>query len=121
MSAAVPGPHRAALRARFDAYDLPEDFVAALRADRNALNQTGDHNEAETQKGVENTALIGELLTRAGAAVDQLDTVMNNKYTRVPEKLHAWNRASRVERAPQRAPEKPASPTPPSPLPSPTP
>lgn len=111
---------RAALRARFVAYELPAEFVAELRADRDALEATGENNEAATQGGVENTALISQLLTRAGATVDQLDTIMGNKYTRAPEKLHAWSRASRVERTPKHNNGKPAngaSPTPPPPAP----
>jgi hypothetical protein len=40
--------------------------------------------------------------------VQELDAIMNNKYSRQPEKLRAWQSASRVERAPQRE-KKPAS------------
>ena len=32
----------------------------------------------------------------------ELDAMIHNKYTRQPEKLRAWQTASRVERAPQR-------------------
>ena len=43
---------------------------------------------------------------------------MHNKYARNPDKLRAWDSASHIERAPQRA-KKPAPPaggtTPPSP------
>jgi hypothetical protein len=35
------------------------------------------------------------------------DVIMNNKYARQPEKLRAWQSASRVERVPQRE-KKPA-------------
>jgi hypothetical protein len=34
--------------------------------------------------------------------VNYLDAIMHNKYERQPEKLRAWQGASRVERAPQR-------------------
>jgi len=34
--------------------------------------------------------------------VDDLDTIMGNKYARQPEKLKAWPAASRVHRAPKR-------------------
>lgn len=46
-----------------------------------------------------------------------LDTIMRNKYDLQPEKLHAWESLSRVERAPVRAKkDKPA----PVPRPSPS-
>jgi len=34
--------------------------------------------------------------------VNYLNAIMHNKYARHPEKLRAWQSASRVERAPQR-------------------
>ena len=62
------------------------------------------------QDGVENTALIGKLLGETSDEVDFLDTIMGNKYERQPEKLRAWESASRVERAPVRSKkDKPAS------------
>ena len=54
------------------------------------------------QAGVESTGLIGHLLGQAGNDVTELDAIMHNKYARQPEKLRAWQSASRVERAPQR-------------------
>lgn len=93
---------RAALRARFIAYEMPADFVADLRADREALREANRHNQGETQEGVGNTSLIGQILGRAAGAVQELDAIMNNKYARQPEKLRAWQSASRVERAPHR-------------------
>jgi hypothetical protein len=93
---------KAALRARFMPYELPSDFVANLRADREAITETNQHNQGEVQGGVENTELIGHLLGQAGDDVTELDAIMHNKYTRQPEKLRGWQSASRVERAPQR-------------------
>jgi hypothetical protein len=102
---------KAALRARFIAYEMPADFVADLRADRQAITEANQLNQGETQEGVENTALIGQLLEKAGKDVQELDAIMNNKYARQPEKLRVWQSASRIERAPQREkkPEPPAS------------
>jgi len=59
--------------------------------------------------------------SKAGMAeVTQLDAIMRNKYARNPDKLTAWDSASHIERAPQRA-KKPAPPaggtTPPKPTP----
>jgi len=98
---------KGALRARFIAYELPEDFVADLRAARQAITDTNKRNQDRTQEGVENTELIGQLLGRAKDEVIELDAIMHNKYARQPEKLRAWHSASRVERAPQRE-KKPA-------------
>ncbi len=98
---------KAALRTRFTAYELPADFVADLRADREAIREANQHNQGENQGGVENTALIGQILRKAATDVQELDTIMHNKYARQPEKLRAWQSASRVERAPQRE-KKPA-------------
>jgi len=104
---------KATLRARFTAYEMAADFVADLRADRKAIADANKLNQGETQEGVENTALIGQLLEKAGKDVQELDAIMNNKYSRQPEKLRAWQSASRIERAPQREKkaEPPAPPT----------
>ena len=93
---------KSALRARFMNYELPDDFVANLRADRDAIADVNRRNQAENQGGVENTGLIGQLLGQANADVSGLNAIMYNKYTRQPEKLRAWQFANRVERAPQR-------------------
>lgn len=99
---------KATLRTRFSEYELPTDFVAQLRADRDAITEANKHNQAENQDGVENTALIGQLLGQVNELIAQLDTIMFNKYTRQPEKLRAWQSASHVERAPQREKKTPA-------------
>jgi hypothetical protein len=93
---------KAALRARFVEYLLPADFVEDLRADRDAISSTNTHNQTETQSGVEDTARIGQILGQATDDVQELDAMFSNLYTRDPAKLHAWQRASRVERAPER-------------------
>ncbi len=103
---------KAALRARFVDYLLPADFVEDLRADRDAITDTNTHNQTETQSGVEDTARIGQILTQAAEDVQELDAMFSNLYTRDPAKLHAWQRASRVERAPEREKKPTTSPTP---------
>ena len=105
---------KTALRARFIEYELPNDFVAHLRADRKAIADANRLNQGKTQGGVENTELIGQLLDIMNDGIGELDAIMHNKYTRQPEKLRAWRSASHVERAPQR--EK-KTPTPPMPTP----
>lgn len=104
---------KAALRARFIAYELPADFVTQLRADRQAIEDANKLNQKETLDGVGSTRRIGELLGQINAVVSGLDAIMYNKYTRRPEKLRAWQSASHVERAPQR--EKKAATTTPTP------
>ena len=88
--------------------------MADLRADRQAIADANRHNQDETQEGVENTELIGQLLGRVSDEVMELDAIMHNKYARNPEKLRAWQSASHIERAPQRE-KKPKVPTPPTP------
>jgi hypothetical protein len=111
--AAAAKTAKAALRARFIEYELPADFVAHLRADRQAIADTNRLNQAETGGGVENTALIGQVLDKINYEIGELDAIMHNKYTRQPEKLRAWQSASHVERAPQREKKPPTPPTPP--------
>src|SRR5258708_3682871 len=89
---------KAALRARFVAYELQNDFVTHLRTDRDAITDANQRNQSEVQDGVGNTKLIDELLGDINDVIGGLDAVMFNKYTRQPEKLRAWQSASHVER-----------------------
>jgi len=100
-SAAVKSS-KAALRARFSAYELSADFVANLRADRTALADANKKKQAASQGSVENTGLIGQLLGQGNSEVQALNAIMHNKYTRQPEKLRAWKSVTHLERAPQR-------------------
>lgn len=105
---------KAALRAKFISYDLPDDFVEDLRSDTDAIHFVNKQNRSGAQGGVENTAAIGVLLGQCADVVQHLDAAMHNKYQRKPERLRAWQSASRVERAPQRKKaDKPAD-TPPT-------
>ncbi len=106
---------KAALRARFLAIGINAAFVTNLRHDLAALDNVHQHNRTEVQEGTEDTALIDGQLTLINSQVDILDPIMANIYEFQPEKLHAWERASRVERDPQRAKTPlPANPTPPA-------
>jgi hypothetical protein len=75
-----------------------------------ALRGVDANNRGETQEGVANTAAIGRLLGEIAELVQHLDAVMHNKYARSPEKLRAWQSASRVERAPRRKREPAVTP-----------
>jgi hypothetical protein len=108
---------KAALRAKFVAYELSADFVAALRADRDGIDTATEHNQAETQGGVASTARLSALLQTGADIGTHLDAAMQNKYARTPDALAAWTSASRLERAAQRS--KPAAPaTPPATVPA---
>lgn len=106
---------KTALRARFLALAISPDFVTDLRHDLDALDEIHTHNRTEVQEGTEDTALIDEQLTLINTEVDILDPIMANIYQFQPEKLHAWNRASRVERSPKRAKPATGESTPPAP------
>ena len=94
-------------------------FVTSLRQDRDALDEIHQHNTTEVQQGTEDTSTISTQLTLISKEVDILDPIMANKYETNPDKLHAWQRASRVERDPKRGKKPDGSggtpPTPPAP------
>ncbi len=98
---------KAALVAKFIEWEIAADFVADLRADYDALIEANKHNQAENQEGVENTEAITQILLAAGRDVAALDTIVQNKYARQPEKLHVWQTTSRIHRAPSK--KKPAA------------
>lgn len=106
---------KTALTQRFLAYELPADFVTDLRSDLNAVRAATNQNYGEIQEGTGHTALIGPTLAAAAKDVQELDTIMQNKYARQPDKLRAWLSASRVERTAAKKKEEP--PTPPAPAP----
>lgn len=99
---------KAALRARFIDYELPADFVADLRADRDALTQSNQAKHSDNEEGLASTAEIEELLGKASEMVTRLDAAILNKYRNSPSTIAAWKSISRVERAPRKA--KPAAP-----------
>jgi hypothetical protein len=90
---------------KFIAYELAADFVKDLEDDRKAAAAAQDAEESKDAEGVTSTAAIGRLIRDGMKEVNHLDAIMHNKYTRTPEKLHAWRSAKHTERAPQR--EKP--------------
>lgn len=98
---------KAKLRTRFAVYELGEGFVDDLRADRDALKNVKQSNQAETQGGVESTAELSALLNEGQKLMLHLDAAVNNKYKGVPQKLREWQSASHVERSPRRAKTEP--------------
>jgi hypothetical protein len=102
---------KAALRAKFIAYEIAPDFVEDLRADRDALDACNASKQSDNHQGVESTSAIDTLLGQTKNIVTRLDAAIQNKYKNNPDKLAAWNSASRVERAP-RKPKTPEAPSP---------
>jgi hypothetical protein len=102
---------KAALRAKFIAYELPAAFVADLRADRDALDDCNSGKHSDNLEGVESTSAIDTLLGDAQAIITRLDAAIQNKYSRDPDKLAAWKSASRTERPAKKA-ETPVTPPP---------
>ncbi len=94
---------KAALRAKFIAYELPADFVEDLRADRDALDTCNSGKHSDNLEGVISTSAIDTLLTAAQAIITRLDTVIQNKYRNDPDQLAAWTSASHTQRAPKKA------------------
>jgi hypothetical protein len=80
---------KAALRARFISYDLPDDFVADLRADRNAMDDADEDKATDGQDSVKATALITKLLDQMDGEIFQIDTTLRNRYAHLPELLAA--------------------------------
>ena len=111
---------KAGVAAKFTAYELPATFVQDLKDDLAAIREADGAMNSDDQEGVSSTAAVGRLIKSGMAEVTQLDAIMRNKYARNPDKLTAWDSASHIERAPQRA-KKPAPPaggtTPPKPNP----
>lgn len=104
---------KAALVAKFVAYELPADFVTQLAADRAAVVAAQGNQDTNHNAGVAGTAALGLQIENGLQEVAHLDAIMHNKYTREPEKLRAWRSASHTERAPQRekaAPQPAAAP-----------
>ena len=97
---------------------MPAHFEQDLKDDLAAIRDADGAMNSDDQEGVSSTAAVGRLIKAGMAEVTQLDAIMRNKYARNPDKLTAWDSASHIERAPQRA-KKPAPPaggtTPPSP------
>lgn len=107
---------KAALRQRFLDLSIKSAFVTDLRHDRDAVDKIDERNIQAQQGGVENTAAISDILGKLSIEVDIMDAVVGNVYATQPERLHAWERASRIERDPKRG-KKPSPPPADSPPP----
>lgn len=89
---ALPAPRKDCAASCFD---LARDLAGCLKGPRDIATNPKYLKEQDA-------TAIGDLLGRAAEDVQEFDAIMHNKYARLPEKLRAWQSASRVERAPQR-------------------
>lgn len=95
----LDGTENAALRAKFVAFEIAPDFVPDLRADLQAIHGINHGKNSDNLEGVENTSAIDTLLATAQAILTRLDALIQNKYSRNPDKLAAWKSASHVQHA----------------------
>lgn len=99
----------------FVEYSLKQTFVQDLRSDADTLDsfKTLQAEGAGERSGSKTSA--DEAVRRLTEQVERLDTFVRNKYRDDPAKLAAWERARRLEKAPQRPKDDgSAPPTPPN-------
>lgn len=103
------------LKMEFIKRGLPPTFLDDLNDDITAFEQALTQRTQGTETHVNATATIDDLIERGMNTVRELDPIMRNIFDDNPGKLAAWLSASRVERAPRRAAQPVAPPTPPAP------
>ena len=91
----------APLKALFIEYDMPADFHDKLTADINSFEQQLDRQTAGKGGRVAANASLEDALRRGEAALERLDTAVQNKYRGDAAKLAAWESARHLERAPR--------------------
>jgi len=77
----------------------PATLVADLQAQVKAIGTVSGSREASREGGVLSTAQIASLVQEGKKQRNLLDAIFQTVYTNIPEKLAAWNSASRVEHA----------------------
>jgi hypothetical protein len=101
--------------AQFAAHELPAGMDQHLADDLAAIAAARDEQETEREGGVASTATVGQLIAAGMKEVNYLDVIVNNKYTRTPDKLRTWQSASHIERPAQREKKPAPPPAPPAP------
>lgn len=104
---------KSALVARFVAKELPADFVAQLRADRDLYGPISSAQESKRRGKVEDTQAVEDGLAEAGKQIRYLNAIMHNKFTRNPESCAAGPAPPTSSAIPRR--RKPAAPAPAAP------
>ncbi len=82
-------------------YGLPSTLIADLRALADSLEQNMSLQAEAAGAGVSTTANAEETYQRLAELVERLDPIVRNKYRSDPARLAAWDRARRLESAPQ--------------------
>lgn len=108
----LEGTENTPLRAKFTAFEIATDFVSDLRADLQAIHSINHGKNSDNLEGVENTSAIDTLLSKAQGIITRLDAIVQNKYSRNPDKLTAWKSASHVERTAKKTVSAPPAPSP---------
>ena len=91
---------------------MPPDFVDDLKARILAFEQAVDGQTKKSAEQVAATAGLAEAAQQGLVAVRELDAIVRNVYAGNEAELAAWESASHVERAPQRAQEEEPAPAP---------
>lgn len=85
-------------RTKFIEHELPANFVEDLRSDIGAFEQARDRLVQTTARAVTATRSIEDAAREGLAIVKRLDTIVRNRFKRLPAKLDGWKRARTVER-----------------------
>ena len=91
---------------------MAPDFVDDLRGRILAVEQAADGRAQQSGARVAATAGVRQAAEQGLAAVRELDAIVRNVYAGNEAELAAWESASHVERAPQRAQEEEPAPAP---------
>jgi hypothetical protein len=99
------------LKARFLAYDMPEDFVEQLDASIEGFEQAVSRQTTGAGARLTSNAALEDALTRGEQELEKLDTVVRNKFRDDPARFAAWESARHIERATRsnKRPEAPAA------------
>jgi hypothetical protein len=99
----------------FVEYNLKQTFVQDLRSDADTLDSFMTLQEEGVGERSGSNTSADEAVRRLTEQVERLDTFVRNKYRDDPAKIAAWERARRLEKAPQHSKDDPPStPTPPN-------
>jgi hypothetical protein len=105
---------KTALVALFVAHELPATFAQDIADDIAAIGEANKTMDTEDASGVEDTAALDLHTTKGIELAALIDAALRTKYARNPDKLRAWESASHLERAPQRAKKTTAVNSPPT-------
>ena len=103
------------LAEEFVSRGMAPDFIDDLKARIHAVEQSSDDRALESGDRIASTAGVAEAAERGLEAVRELDPIVRNVYASNDAEVAAWESASHVERAPQRAEEEAEAPPPPPP------